>query len=97
MKKNIVSTIILAIFCLFIGFSSIAVAEMNTSKTSSKDQVEITLPEIVCTAEKTSILPEINYREYLNEAVQSIREKMERIELKNIMEEVKSIIVHNSL
>ena len=97
MKKNIVSTITLAILCLFIGFSSIAITETSTSATSSEEQMVVTLPEIVCTAEKAPEIPKISYKEYLNQAMESIRESLERIQLKNIMEEVKSIIRQNGI
>ena len=92
MKKNIASVIAITIFSLFIGFSSTVVAKTETSATSGDDQIVVTLPEVICTAEKMKLQSETSYREYLNGVVESIRESMERIELKNITKEVKAII-----
>ena len=97
MKKNTAVTIAFLILSALIGFSSAAVAKTGASATSSEDQMTVTLPEIVCTAKRAPVQEKISYREYLNEAVESIRESMEQITLKNIMEEVKSVLHHPAM
>jgi ribosomal protein S3AE len=92
MKQHIAGMVTLAILSLSIGFSSIAVAETVTSAASGKDQMVVTLPEIVCTSERMQIKQKKDFKEYLNEAVGSIREDLERFQFKKIMEEVKSVL-----
>ena len=95
MKKKAAGPITLVILSLILGFSSIAVAETHTSTTSSEDLIVYTLPEVVCKTEKIQKKPEINLKEYLKEEMASIREKLERIRLKSIAEEINSIIQKN--
>jgi hypothetical protein len=93
MKKHIARTTAMAALSLFIGFTSIAVAaDTGNTATSNGDQMVVTLPEVVCTAEKTSILPEISYKEYMNAAIESIRERLGEIRLIDVQEEIKSIV-----
>lgn len=97
MKTKLLKTITAAILCLFIGFSSAALAEPDESKRSDTEQTVVTLPEIVCTAEKIPAKPKIDYREYLNEAMASIRESLERIQLINVVEEVKTTLLNSGI